>query len=433
MNALRLALDQACAEAKCSAGALTVLATANDPFRVDTPKRRQDGEWLAMHAARLGLGNRKIHLRGLHYMLVAAGDVLKPDGAPYRNTEQDWSWMQEDAAKAARWLGHIPFDQIVDARNAEPVIRPAVSRSILPPQAHISVGLDVTVPDAVDLEPWVYVDPFEVPQPYRVVLYGEKSSLEEVLDPIAARVGADLYLPAGELTDTQLHTMAKTGAADGRQMVVLVFADCDPSGWQMAISIGRKLQAFKALLYPDLEFQVRRVALSPEQVRLHGLPSTPLKDTERRADRWREATGTEQTEIDALAALRPDLLRRIAEQAVTPFFDPTLNRRCSRAASEWCAACQEAVEAQTDQEHLDDLAAQADEALAALRQEIERLSEQISIDPSGYNLPPRPAHPEPEITVEPDGSPLIDSAWPWVEQSRRLIASKAYDGTGGAP
>jgi hypothetical protein len=36
--------------------------------------------------------------------------------------------------------------------------------------------------------------------------------------------------------------------------------------------------------------------------------------------------------------------------------------------------------------------------------------------------------PEPEIAVEPDGLPLIDSAWSWAEQSRRLIASKAYDG-----
>jgi hypothetical protein len=430
-GALRLILEQACAEAKCSAKALTVLAPANDPFRVDTPFRRRDGEWLAMHAARLGLGNRKIHLRGLHYMLVSAGDVVKPDGQPYTNIDPNWEWLVDDAAKAARWLCHIPFDQIVDARNAEPVIRPAASRSLLPPRAHISVGLDVTVPDAVDLEPWVYVDPFEVPQPYRIVFYGEKTSLEEILDPIAARVGADLYLPAGELTDTQLHTMAKTGAVDGRPMVVLAFADCDPSGWQMAISIGRKLQAFKALLYPDLEFQVRRVALTPEQVRLHGLPSTPLKDTEKRADKWREATGIEQTEIDALAALRPDLLRQIVEQAVAPFFDSTLSRRCSRAANEWRQVCQEAIDAQTDQDHLDALAAEANEALDAVRQEIERLSEQIRIDPSGYSLPPRPVLPEPEITAEPDGLPLIDSDWSWADQSRRLIASKAYDGAGG--
>ena len=366
-------------------------------------------------------------------MLVSAGDVTRPDGAPYRNIGPDWIWLEQHAAKAARFLGMIPFDQIVDARNSEPVIRPAESRSLLPPQAHISVGLDVTVPDAVDLEPWVYVDRFEVAQPFKLVFYGEKTSLEEILDPIAAKVGGDLYLPSGEISDSMLHRMAAAGAADGRPMVVLTFSDCDPSGWQMAISIARKLQAFKALLFPDLEFQVRRVALTPEQVRLHGLPSAPLKETERRADRWREATGIEQTEIDSLAALRPDLLRQIAEQAIAPFFDPTLSRRCSRVATKWREACQEAVDDQTDQEHLEALATEANEALDRLRQEIERLSEQLSIDPSGYELPPRPALPEPEITVEPDGQPLIDSAWSWAEQSRRLIASKAYDGAGGEP
>ena len=32
--------------------------------------------------------------------------------------------------------------------------------------------------------------------------------------------------------------------------------------------------------------------------------------------------------------------------------------------------------------------------------------------------------PEPEIAVEPDGLPLVNSAWSWAEQTRRLIASK---------
>ena len=169
-------------------------------------------------------------------------------------------------------------------------------------------------------------------QPYRLVFFGEKTSLDDILSPVARECGADLYLPAGEISDTMLHTMAETGAQDGRPMVVLCFSDCDPSGWQMPISIGRKLQAFKALLFPDLKFLVRRVALMPEQVRVHGLPSTPLKATERRADKWQEAMGVAQTEIDALAALQPALLRRMAREAIKPFYDPTLLRRCVAAA-----------------------------------------------------------------------------------------------------
>ena len=81
------------------------------------------------------------------------------------------------------------------------------------------------------------------------------------------------------------------GADDGRPMVVLYFADCDPAGWQMPISVGRKLQALEDRCFPELEFEVRRVALTPDQVREYGLPSTPLKETEKRADRWQRGDG----------------------------------------------------------------------------------------------------------------------------------------------
>jgi len=45
---LRETLESACDEAGCAAGALTVLAAQNDPFRVDTPARHRDGKWLAV-------------------------------------------------------------------------------------------------------------------------------------------------------------------------------------------------------------------------------------------------------------------------------------------------------------------------------------------------------------------------------------------------
>ena len=85
-----------------------------------------------MHAERLGLGQRRVHLRGLHYMMVA-GEVAKPDGLPYTNTEEDWTWLVMHAAKAARFLGYIPFAQIVDARNAEPVVNDSIAFAWISP------------------------------------------------------------------------------------------------------------------------------------------------------------------------------------------------------------------------------------------------------------------------------------------------------------
>jgi hypothetical protein len=123
-------------------------------------------------------------------------------------------------------------------------------------------------PRARELEPRVGIDAFVGIQPYKLVLYSEKTSLREVLGGLAAEHSAVLYLPADEISDTHLYEMAWVGAADGRRMIVVTFSDCDPAGWQMPISIGRKLHAFKTLEFPDLDFEVHRVALTPDQVRV---------------------------------------------------------------------------------------------------------------------------------------------------------------------
>jgi hypothetical protein len=418
---LRSTLKKACAESGSSMAKLTVLATQNDPFRVDTPARNRDGEWLATQAKELGLGDRVIHLRGLHYML-ASGEVVKPDGTPYLNDDDAWHWLGNDAAKAARWLGYIPFEQIKDARSSEPVIRLSVTE---PPMPYLSVGVEVEIPEAWELEPTVGVDGFEAKQPFRIVLFGEKTSLEDVLAPIAERRQADLYLPAGEISDTFLHTMAKTGAEDGRPMVVLTFADCDPAGWQMSISIGRKLQALKATLFPELEFRVYRVALTPDHVREYRLPITPLKETEKRADRWTQEMGVEQTEIDALAALQPHLLDELARNAVDTFYDETLDLRVFEARSDWLAWAQARLDEQLDQEYLDQIQAEASAKLDELRDEIDRLNDSLQIGIDNIDLP-EIVIPAPEMNGKSNGTPLLDSAWSWVEQTKSLRASKEY-------
>src|SRR5215208_4023907 len=145
---LRQALDNAIAEAngsKLSMKDLTVLAPQNDPFRIDTQAGHRDGAWLAITARELGLGDRKIHLRGLHYMVIG---WPKPNGLPYTNTDADWLWLSGDAGKAARWLGYLPFDQIVDQRNAAPAVRIFKQPD---PFSYITVGLEVDLPDGDDI------------------------------------------------------------------------------------------------------------------------------------------------------------------------------------------------------------------------------------------------------------------------------------------
>src|SRR6476659_6559942 len=246
---LRSVLERARYEAGCSLSDLTVLSAQVDPYRLDTPANHRDGKWLGRHLTKLLGTTRQIHWRGLHYVLVSSKRrVIKPNGEPYQNTDEDWTWLSEIAGKAARWLGYIPFERITDNRNAEPIIH---RKARVTPEAFVSIGIDVSIPDADDIEPMAIASGFEPRQAYHFAIFGEKASLEEVLLPIAKQQQADLYLPTGEISDTLVHRIASDAVEDGRPLVLFTLADCDPSGWQMAVSIARKLQAFRDLLFPE--------------------------------------------------------------------------------------------------------------------------------------------------------------------------------------
>jgi hypothetical protein len=399
---------------------LTVLDVKNDPYRVDTPAGHRDGRWLATQ-----LGDRVIHLRGLHYIVIGQP---KPDGSQYRNIEADWLWLQSKAAKAARWLGKVPFEQITDERNADPVVRPFVYPD---PTPSITVGeVEITLPD--DLAPAPVLGDFRGVQPYKLVLFGEKTSLEDVLAPIAEARQADLYLPTGEASDTMIHQLARTGAEDGRRMVIFYLADCDPAGHQMAISVSRKLQAARDLSFPDLDFEVRRIALTPDQVRQYDLPSTPLKPTERRASTWQRKTGVQQTEIDALATLQPDLLRQIVMEATAPFFDSGLDKRVRQARWEWEADAERVLLDQIGEEQLAQLRADAEAKLDDLQDQAAELNDALVVDRiEGVDLPEVPK----VIRGQANGvdglpPPLINSDDDFADQCQRLRAHKAYENGG---
>jgi hypothetical protein len=423
---LRQAIQNAAGAAGLSMTDLTVLAVQNDPYRVDTPAGQRDGEWFAEQFNAVIGGRASLHLRGVHYGIISRDAVvLKPNGKPYRNTDEDWSWLQNTASKAARWLGYVPFESITDQRNDPPVVR-AMDRPALRPL--IEVGVYAEIPDVDDLQPTVAVNGFTGRQPYRLVIWGEKSSLREVLNPIAERYEADLYLPTGEISDTLMYQMAKDAAEDGRPMRVFTVADCDPAGHQMPVSVGRKLQALRDLYFHDLDFEVRSVALTVEQVRELRLPSTPLKESELRADRWRAAFGVGQTEVDALATLQPRVLDRIVRQAVRPFYDMTLDDRVAAERGRWLQEAQTALDARCDTEFLVAIREQAAERLTTMKAEIDELNRSLDqAVPDDLSLP-NISIPEPVISTGLHGKPLISSSWAWADQTRALIERKSYGG-----
>lgn len=467
-------------EHEYSLDSLTVLSAQNDPYRIGE-ESRADAEWFTEYLHQLVPGDQRVHLRGFHYRLVATTAIVKPNGELYRNDEANWLWLLMRASKAARWLGYVPFDRIRDARNDEPIFR-LPQQPPDPPRIQVLSALrdlpefEEMLPDIDELLPnfdeWLadpripelYVSPFERRQPYRIVLWGEKSSLDDVLGPLADHYDAELFLTTGEATDTLIYEMAQRAAQDDRPTVILYFSDFDPSGWQMPISVSRKLQAFRDLCFADLNVQVHRVALTMQQVKEFDLPASPLKESDLRAGHWQDRWGHEQTEIDALAVLRPDILTKIARDSILQFHDVSLSARLQKAQQDWKVQAQARVRAHPkyaalkqaiEDAHrntanvLTDIHTTVTNALSAALEEVAPdISQRYKVAESAYEQleekqedakaefsklePPGIVIPEPDIDeFAHDASLLFDSNDDWLHATQKLINVKDLRGVEG--
>jgi hypothetical protein len=431
-------LRELCEAQNCSMNALTVLASDNDPYRWDTKRAHLLGQWFKEMVDRFVPRYAIVHLRGMHYRISSAADVLRPSypnrclqWVPYVNDFPNWQFVSEDASEAARWLGYVPFDRIVDERNAPAqIFTPEDIHTQRRSAFHgISAGgVYGEVKFLDDLWAWAHIT---YKQPYRIVFIGEKSSLREVLEPIARRVEGELLLPNGELSISHLYEMCVRAVADGRPVVVLYFSDFDPAGFHMPTNVARRIQALRDLRFPDLDIEVQHVALTLEQCSgteedgtPYELPSTPLKETELRAEGWKERWGREQTEIDALAALRPQVLTQIATDAVAPYFDLGAARRRAQRIEEWRQEATQILENHPEynaaKERIAKAKADAEKAIeecrainARERLSLERSVQLPRIEPIDLEL------------AAPDGQPVYTSDDDWVEATRKLKERKA--------
>jgi hypothetical protein len=171
------------------------------------------------------------------------------------------------------------------------------------------------------------------------------------------------------------------------------------------------------------------VALTVEQVRRLRLPSTPLKADEKRKDRWRKAFGVDQTEIDALATLQPDVLRQQVIAAFKPWFDASLARRVSEAGDAWLLKAQKLVDSQVDGDAVAALRDRATDSIDAFQTDIPEINDELA--DLAENIPALPPIAVPPGKVDDErarqASSLISSTWSWAKSTRILKARKAYE------
>ena len=150
----------------------------------------------------------------------------------------------------------------------------------------------------------------------RVEVWLEKDALAGVLYPtVVERHGLNLYVTRGFASVSYLHNAAEHIKVDGRPTFVYLLSDFDPSGLQIAETVGRELVD---RAYPT-EVEVERVAVTKEQIEELKLPTRPTKTTDTRARTFIAEHGTGSVELDALP---PDVLRGLVDERMEQHMDP---------------------------------------------------------------------------------------------------------------
>jgi hypothetical protein len=305
---------------------LIPLAPQNDPFYTGTPGDWALAEWFASlwHAFQYAT---KVHIRRVHYQIVSQNPpVAMPNGLPYANTESCWNVLNL-ASKAARYLQLVDPEAFVDRRNPEAVVY--ASRHTPEPEVRASSrlwGSHLRLPDFPDL-PAYRVSGYEPAQAFHLECWCEKSTMNDVLEPLCQHYGMNLQTGLGELSITATLALVHRLLEAGKPARIFYVSDFDPAGQSMPVSVSRKVEYFVRTLGLSVDVRVFPVILTAEQVHSYRLPRTPIKDTERRRGGFEDRYGEGAVELDALEALYPGELQQVLSQCIEYYFDPMLEQR----------------------------------------------------------------------------------------------------------
>lgn len=398
---------------------LCALSPGNDPFYTGRPSEIAQAEWFQAQWNDLGFSSG-VHLRRMHYALVSQDPPIpRHDGRSYENTQRCWDYLCS-AGKYARYLNLISPDQFIDKRNFAPEVFydpyaswPKIKTAISGMYEVESIGLP-DCPDAPDYD-LTGISGWDIDgQPYMLEIWVEKTTMHDVILPLAKQYNINVVAGKGELSISTVREFLKRAKKKGRPVRILYVADFDPAGLGMPISIARKIEFFLSVdsEYADLDIRLHPVVLTPDQIAEYSLPRVPVKDSDKRKASFELAHGAGQVELDALEALRPGELARILEDAILQYFDMDLADRLQGVHDEYKERLtlkrNNLLEAYPEikglQERYSRLADNFETEIADLQADMEEIweefSSQLETDLAFINEPDVPAA---ELDTEPDG------------------------------
>jgi hypothetical protein len=392
---------------------LYVLSSGNDPFMLGLPSRQRAVDWFMRLWTDLGLDGSQVHIRRIHYVLVSqASTIALAAGGDYENTIRCQNILI-NAARDARFLGLIPAGTIIDRKNPEPAIYLA-DESDAPAKVDVDAGT-LIVPTVED-EPTLYLPSLTltrpvIPQRYHIEIWCEKSTMNDVLTPLGERYGINVITGTGELSLTACEALIERARASGRPVRIIYVSDFDPAGENMPVSVARKIEfAIRNAANDWLDVQVRAVALTYDQTVAYRLPRTPIKESDRRGNKFEQRYGEGATELDALEALQPGELRRILVGEVERYFDTRLAGRINAVARK-VEQKMSRVTANVRERHRDEIAA-LEAGREEIATEIEAMRERIAEMENALEAQTQPVVDAMSDELEAEMPGLDDFEWP---------------------
>lgn len=213
-------------------------------------------------------------LRQLYYQFVARG--LLP------NTDQSYNKLGNIISDARR-AGRIDWNAIEDrTRFLRELANWDKPQSILE-SARDSYHRDLWANQEMRFEVWI-----------------EKDALVGVIEAVCKENDVPYFSCRGYVSDSEMWRgamrMRRYDHNNKQRIIVLHLGDHDPSGIDMTRDIEERLQLFSG--YADIE--VRRIALTMEQVEEVSPPPNPAKMTDSRYAQYISQYGNESWELDAL-------------------------------------------------------------------------------------------------------------------------------------
>ncbi len=153
-----------------------------------------------------------------------------------------------------------------------------------------------------------------------VELWVEKDALAGVLRPLARKYHVTMMVNRGYSSQSAMYESAnrfkekqERDNGEKKWATLLYLGDLDPSGEDMVRDIGTRFEMFGVN-----NFEIKKIALTPAQVKQYNPPPNPAKMTDPRAVDYVAKHGKSSWEVDALP---PNILTAIISNEIEALLD----------------------------------------------------------------------------------------------------------------